>query len=74
MRIWGIGITALRCTTSVYSGDVCVICFCHLLKGWSLRTLCYRYWREASGRNQGDDYNHSTLIDLILRCGEGDTA
>ena len=27
------------------------------------------YWRdsEATARNQGDDYNHSTLIDLILR-------
>ena len=25
-----------------------------------------RYWRNAAGKNQGDDYNHSTLIDLIL--------
>ena len=24
------------------------------------------YWGDQPGKNQGDDYNHSTLIDLIL--------
>lgn len=31
---------------------------------WNNRAIMY--WENKPGRNQGDDYNHSTLIDLIL--------
>jgi len=31
---------------------------------WNNRAIMY--WADEPGRNQGDDYNHSTLIDLIL--------
>ena len=31
---------------------------------WNNRAIMY--WGDQPGKNQGDDYNHSTLIDLIL--------
>ena len=31
---------------------------------WNNRAIMY--WNDHSGKNQGDDYNHSTLIDLLL--------
>lgn len=31
---------------------------------WNNRAIMY--WNDHSGKDQGDDYNHSTLIDLIL--------
>jgi hypothetical protein len=31
---------------------------------WNNRAIMY--WGNKPGKNQGDDYNHSTLIDLIL--------